>query len=148
MLKNYLVKCKFIREFTDGTVKRVTEPYIIQAVSFSDAEERAYKEVGEYVRGEFHITAISIQNIQDVFFYDDTDLIFKVGIGYVSENPDTGKERSVSHTYLVNAHKVEEATKRMHENMKGLLAQYEIGEVKKTKIVDVFFYEPESDKEE
>lgn len=148
MIQNYLVKCKFTKEFTDGTLKRVTEQYIIQAVSFSDAETRAYKEVGEYVRGEFHITAIAIQNIADIFMFGDTDVIFIAGINYVSEDADSGKEKKINNKYLINAHTAQEAIERIEESLRGLMVKFEIGEVKKTKIVDIFFFEPESDEDE
>ncbi len=47
----YTIKVKFTKEFQDGTLKRVTEPYLINSMSFTDAEARIYKEVGEFVRG-------------------------------------------------------------------------------------------------
>ena len=55
----YTVKVKFTKEFQDGTLKRVTEPYLVSSLSFTEAEARIYQEVGEFVRGEFLVTSIS-----------------------------------------------------------------------------------------
>lgn len=140
----YQVKCKFTKEFTDGTLKRVTEPCLYSAMSFTEAEERAYKEIGEYVRGEFLITHIAKQKIQDIFDYEDSDVWYKAKVSYVSEDADSGKEKKVNNSYLVNAQNTNEASDRIKDSLRGLMVSYEISKVEKTDIVEIYPYDPEA----
>lgn len=142
MNKWYLVKCKFTKEFTDGTLKRVTEPYLISAVNFTEAESRIHKEVGAYVRGEFMVTSIVAQNIADIFEYDDSENYYKAKVSYVSEDADSGKEKKVSNHYFVSAKDTKEASERIEESLRGLMVTFEIGSVALTKVVEIFPYAP------
>jgi len=142
MNKWYLVKCKFIKEFTDGTLKRVVEPYLISAVNFTEAESRIHKEVGANVRGEFMVTSIVAQNIADIFEYNDSENYYKAKVSYVSEDADSGKEKKVSNYYFVSAKDTKEASERIEESLRGLMVTFEIGSVALTKVVEIFAFEP------
>ena len=139
----YTIKVKFTKEFTDGTLKRVTEPYLVSSMSFTEAEARIYKEVAEYVRGEFLVTSIAKTEFADIFDYDDAETWYKAKLSYTTEDADTGKEKKFNHNYLVAAHNVKEAYERLEDSLKGLLATYEIPAIAKTQIVDIFPYDPE-----
>lgn len=139
----FLVKCKFTREFQNGTFKRVTEPYLLNAMSFTEAEARIYKEVGEYVRGEFLVQAISKVDYADIFDYDDSDTWFKAKVSYVTEDADSGKEKKFTNNYLVSAHNVKEAYERIEESLKGLMVTHETPLVSETDIVEVFPFAPD-----
>ncbi|MBD3637885.1 MAG: DUF4494 domain-containing protein [Crocinitomicaceae bacterium] len=144
----YTVKVKFTKEFTDGTLKRVTEPYLVNSMSFTEAEARIYKEVGEYVRGEFLVTSISKTEFADIFDYDDSEIWYKAKLSYVSEDADTGKEKKINSNYLISAHNVKEAYERLEDSLKGLMVSFEIPNIAKTQIVDIFPYDPEFSAEE
>ena len=143
MTKWFIVKVKYTKEFTDGTLKRVTEPYLLNAMSFTEAEARIYKEVGESTRGEFMVTSISTVDFQDIFHYDDAETWYKAKVSYVTEDADSGKEKKINNDFLVTAHNVKEAYDRIEDSLKGLMATYETPVVSKTQIVEVFFYNPE-----
>ena len=138
MQKWYTVKVKYTKQFTDGTLKRVTEPYLFSAVNFTDAETRVHKEVGEFVRGEFDVTSISVVDYADIFHYDDAEVWYKCKVSYVSEDMDSGKEKKVSNNFLVSAHNVKEAYDRIEESLKDLQADYETPTISETSIIEVF----------
>lgn len=143
----YQIKCKYTKEFKDGTLKRTTEPYLVSAMSFTEAEASIYRNVGEYVRGEFEVTAIAKQDFQDIFQYDDAEDWYQADVSYISEDADTGREKKIKNVFLVTAHNVKEAYERIEENLRGLMVTYEQPQVKKTSIVEVFPYDPEAAKE-
>ena len=134
----YTVKVKYTKEFEDGTLKRVTEPYLISAVSFTDAETIIHKEVGETVRGEFMVTSIAVTEFADIFHYDDAEVWYKCKVSYKSEDADTGKEKKVVNNFLVSAHNVKEAYERVDERLKDMMITYETPIVAETQIVEVF----------
>lgn len=140
----YTIKVKFTKEFTDGTLKRLTEPYLVNSLSFTDAESRIYQEVGEHVRGEFLVTSIAKTDFADIFNYDDVDTWYKAKVSYVSEDADTGKEKKINNNYLVSAKTVKEAYERIEESLKGLMVTFEIPTISLTQIVEIFPYDPAS----
>ena len=134
------VKVKFTKEFQDGTLKRVTETYLVSALSFSEAEARIYQEVGEFVRGEFLVTSIKKDDYADIFHYEDAETWYKCKVAYVTEDADSGKEKRVTNNFLVSAHTVKEAYDRIEESLKGLMVTYETPVIAETKIQEIFEY--------
>ncbi len=134
----YTIKVKFTKEFQDGTLKRVTEPYLVSSLSFTEAEARIYTEVGEFVRGEFLVTSIAKTDFADIFHYDDAEDWYKCKVSYISEDADSGKEKKVNNNFLVSAHNVKEAYERIEESLKGLMVSYEIPMISLTPIVEIF----------
>ena len=136
----HTVKVKYTKQFTDGTLKRVTEPYLVNSISFTDAEARIHQEVGEFVRGEFLVTGISKTDFQDIFHYDDAEVWYKMKVAYVSEDADSGKEKKINNNFLVSAHNIKEAYERIEESLKGLMVSYEITAAQVTSLLEIFPY--------
>jgi hypothetical protein len=144
----YTVKVKYTKEQDDGTFKRVTEPYLVDSVSFTDAEARIYEEVGSYVRGEFMITGMSKTDYADIISYDDDGQWYKCRASYESLDADSGKSKKVTHNYLVMASSVKEAFDRMSESLKDMLVTVEISGITLSPIVDVLPYSGEIEAKE
>ncbi len=136
----HTVKVKYTKQLTDGTLKRVTEPYLVNSVSFTDAEARIHQEVGEFVRGEFMVTSIAKTDFADIFQYDDAEDWYKCKVAYITEDLDSGKEKKVNNNFLVSAHNIKEAYERIEESLKGLMVTYEISVIQKTPIMEIFPY--------
>lgn len=143
----FTVKVKYIKQLDDGRLKKVTEPYLVDATNFTDAEARIYEEVGEYVRGEFVITGISRTEFADVFYYDDSDDWYKCKLTYVALDADGGKEKKVTNNFLVTAGSVKEAFDRINESLKEMMVTFEVPSIILTPLVDVLPYEPKLEDE-
>lgn len=136
----YTVKVKFTKEFLDGSLKRVTEPYLVNALSFSEAESRIYTEVGDSIRGEFIVTDISRTDFADIFHYDDADVWYKCKVSYITES-DSGKEKKVANSFLVSAKDVKEANDRIMDSLKGLMSTFEVQKIEASPIVEILVKE-------
>lgn len=132
----HLVKVKFTKEFQDGTLKRVTEPYLVSAVSFTDAEATINAEVGEFIRGEFIVCGITKQNYVDILHYDDSDMWWKCKVSYTAED-DNGKEKKVNQNILCSAPTAKDVYERVTDHFKTALSVFELGAISLTKIVEV-----------
>jgi hypothetical protein len=141
------VKAKYTKEFQDGTVKRVTEPYLISALSFTEAEARIYQEVGEFVRGSFEVTAMAKVDFQDIFHYDDADTWYKCKVSYGITDDASGKDKTITNFFLVSAHNVKNAYERIDENLKTLMISYETPTITKTGLVEIFPYVEQKEEE-
>ena len=135
-------KIRYEKTMEDGLLKKVNEVYVIDALSFSEAEERITKEMSSYISGEFEIVDVKIAPYREVFFADDNlaDQWFKAKLSFITidERGDKGKRTSV--LYLVNAGNINHAIKNIGEVMSGTMIDYVTTSISATKIFDVFEY--------
>lgn len=143
----FTVKVKFTKQLENGTFKRVSEPYLLAGMTFTDAEARIYEKLGSIIRSEFVVTNIQRTEFHDIFAYDDADTWFKCKISYSSQDADNGKSKKISQNFLVSAHSVKEASERLSESLSTLMVDFEIKGVVVSPIVDIFPYNEELDKE-
>lgn len=134
----FTAKVKYTKQLENGAFKRVSEPYLLAAMTFTDAEARVYEELGSLVRGEFTVTDISRTEFHDIFQYEDSDTWFKVKISYESATEDSDRMKRVSQTFLVSAHSVQEADNRIKESLSTMLVDFIVTQVIVSPIVDVF----------
>ena len=132
------VKVKYTKQLDNGALKRVTEPYLLAAMNFTDAEARIYEELGQIVRGEFNVVGITRTEVHDIFFYDDSDIWYKCKIKYQSMDADTEKARKVTQNFLVTAGSVKQAAERINESLSTLMVDFEIPSVVVSPIVEIF----------
>lgn len=143
----FTVKVKYTKQLENGDFKRVTEPYLLAAMTFTDAEARIYEELGAVIRGEFNVTSISRTDFHDIFHYEDTDTWYKCKITYEGATEDSDKPKKVTQNFLITAHSVKEAYERMQESLSTLMVDFMIPSITVSPIVDIFPYNEELDKE-
>jgi hypothetical protein len=143
----FTVKVKYTKQLDNGALKRVSEPYLLAAMTFTDAEARIYEELGAVIRGEFNVTGISRTEIHDIFFYEDADVWYKCKVRYDSIDADTEKARKVSQNFLVSANSVKQAFERIEESLSTMMIDFEIPAIIVSPIVEIFPFTEELDKE-
>ncbi len=143
----FTVKVKYTKQLDNGALKRVSEPYLLAAMTFTDAEARIYEELGQIIRGEFNVVGISRTEIHDIFAYDDADVWYKCKVRYESMDADTEKAKKVNQNFLVSAESVKQAYERIQESLSTLMVDFEIPSIIVSPIVEIFPYAEELDKE-
>ncbi|GAB2996910.1 DUF4494 domain-containing protein [uncultured Cyclobacterium sp.] len=141
----FLCKVKYAKENEEGLLKNVSEQYLVDAVSFTEAEARIYDMLGSVIRGDFQVTSISKSNIVDVFFFDDVDVWHKCKITYIVTDADSGKEKKVTQYMLVTAHNVKEAYDRIYESLNNMLVSFNVPDISESPIVEIFPYEKDDE---
>ena len=141
----FTVKVKYTKQLDNGSLKRVSEPYLLSAMTFTDAEASIYEELGAVIRGEFNVTGISRTELNDIFAYDDTGVWYKCKVVYDNLDADTDKAKKVSQNFLVEASSVKEAYERLTDNLKGMLVEFQIPSVMVSPIVEIFSNGEEQD---
>lgn len=136
----FQVKVKYQKQNDEGVVKNVTEPYLFDAISYTEAESRAYEELGEELSGEFTVTSVTKTNITEIVNHDDTEEWYKCKVQFVMLDEDAGKEKKVSHYHLISASTVKQAYERCEESLRDMLAPFEIPSIQLTPILEVFPY--------
>lgn len=144
----FTVKVKYTKQLDNGAFKRVSEPYLLAAMTFTDAEARIYEELGAVIRGEFIVTNIARTDVHDIFHYEDSDVWFKCKITY--ESGDAGEEggekaKKIAQNFLVSAHSVKDAYDRLKESLGGLMIDFQIPLISISPIVDIFPFNDQSE---
>ncbi|MEC7753232.1 MAG: DUF4494 domain-containing protein [Bacteroidota bacterium] len=142
----FTCKVKYQKEDEHGRLKNVTEAYLADALSFTEAEARIYEEMGQRVMGEFAVTSIAKSKIVDVFEYKDADQFFQAKVSYMVADADSGKEKKVTNIMLVTAHDVKMAYERIHESLNNMLVTFVVPEVKESPILEVFHHYKDEEK--
>jgi len=143
-------KIRYEKAMEDGLQKKVTEQYVVDAISFSEAEKRITEEMSAYISGEFEITDVKKAQYKEVFFDDAemSDRYYKAKLVFITIDEKTEKEKRSNVTYLVQAATLDGAVKNINEVMDGTMIDYEKSNIAETKIMDVFEYKKEEDSEE
>lgn len=149
--KWYTTKVKIKRYDDEGRFRSVTESYLVDAVSFYDAETRMTAILEEGVDGEFSFKSITKSPITDIVTDKDAcQVYFLAKVKYVSVDDESGKEKPITNHMLVEAVEISLAIKAIHEYLKDMLVPYVIASIQESPIVEVipFIPEDENDGEE
>ncbi len=127
----------------NGLTKKVSEPYLVDAISFTEAEKRIIEEIRPFMTGEFVISDIKRANYSEVFFCDaeSADRWFKCKLSFITLDEKSGAEKKTNSYALVQAGDLREAIKYLDEQMKGTIMDYQIASVAETMIMDVYPYD-------
>ena len=138
----------------NGLVKKVNEPYLVDALNFTEAERRIIEEITPFMTGEFEVSDIKRARYAELFEApgdDSADRFFRVKLVFITLDEKSGKEKKTSQNVLVQASDLRDSIKRLDEGMKGSMMDYTIASVTETMIMDVFHYvqtKPGEDKPE
>lgn len=138
----------------NGLVKKVNEPYLVDALNFTEAERRIIEEITPFMTGEFEVSDIKRARYAELFEApgdDSADRFFRAKLVFITLDEKSGKEKKTSQNVLVQASDLRDSIKRIDEGMKGSMMDYTIASVTETMIMDVFHYvqtKPGEDKPE
>jgi len=126
-----------------GMPKHVTEPYLVDAITFSDAEARIVKEIRPYISGEFVVTDIKRARIAEIFFNESGDRYYRVKVQFITLDEKSGAEKRTSANMLAQACDIAEALDVFNAGMKGTMSDYVIASITETAIMDIFRFSAE-----
>lgn len=140
---NYWFECKVRYEKLDesGKSKKVTDTYMVDALSFSEAEERLNKEVTPFLSGEFSVAGIRKAKISEIFSENEEgDKWFRCKVNFVSIDEENGKERKIAANMLVLATDIQNALDNLRKGLKDTISDCEISSITETPIMDILHY--------
>jgi len=133
----FLCKISYLKRTQDGLIRKVSDSYLFEAISFTEAEARIYEQLSQEIP-EFVVVSISKTKFTDVVFHDLSDTWYKIKISFSSVDADTGKEKKLYETLLLKANDVKDACEKMINRLKNMQLISEITDISKTPILDVF----------
>lgn len=143
---NYWFECKvsYERQADSMGMKKVSESYLVDALSFTEAEKRIIKEVRPFVSvGELEVVNIRRARIAELFLNDEAedDRYFRAKVNFITVDEKSGSEKKTSATMIVKSDSLPNAVTELKAQLDSQMASYEIAAVTDTQILDVFQYE-------
>ena len=133
-------KIKYEKTAEEGKIVKVSEGYLIDALSFTEAEARIIEEMKPFISGEFQVANIKRARIGEMFFNENGDKWYRSKVNFITIDEEKGMEKRTGVTMMVQASDIKEALEGITEGMKGSMADYEIANIAETLIIDVFKY--------
>ena len=137
------VKMRYDKVHEDGYEKKVTESYVVEALSFGEAEKTAIEFLGSYVSGEIQVVNINPMRFQEVFFneQESCDRYYKAILQFITIDEKTEREKHTQVYYLVQASSFDNCKDTIRTIMDGTMIDYHIASVSETKVIDVIEHE-------
>lgn len=138
----FLCKIRYEKVVENGMQKKVTEPYLVDALSFTEAEARIIEETTPFISGEFTVSDISRAHYSEIFPSEEesADKWFAGRLAFITLDEKTAKEKKTYSNVLIQAADIRDAMKKLDEGMKGTMAEYSSILLKETAIMDVYPY--------
>lgn len=139
----FQIKASYDKTMENGVQKKTTESYLVDALSFAEAEARAIEELRPYIAGEFTIADIKRAKLSELFFNENGDRYFKAKVCFITLDEKSGTEKTTVANMLAQACDLREALQVVNKGMEGTMADYYISSLSATQIMDVFPYSSE-----
>ena len=131
-------KAQYDKMMENGSTKKVTEPYMVDALSFTEAEARIIEEMTPFVSGELTVAAVKKTKISEIFWDDSADKWYLVKAAFITIDEKSAKEKKQVVQYLVAGSDFKGAYDNFKEGMSGTLADFDIVSINETSIMDVY----------
>lgn len=136
-------KVKYDKTLDTGVIKTVTEPYLVDALSFTEAETRITEEMKPYISGEYSIADIKRAKVAELFESDaeSDDKWYRAKVAFITVDEKKGVEKRTFQTMIVQAGNLRNALNNLESGMKGTMSDWEVASLTETAIMDVFHYD-------
>ncbi len=138
MAQWFQTKVRYDKMQENGSVKSVTEPYLVDALSFTEAEARIIESLKPYISGDFTVTAVKKMNLSEIFFSEAGGYNYMAKVGFITIDEKKGVEKVKTAFMLVQGLDFDEALLRFKEGMKGTISDFELISLTRTPILDIF----------
>lgn len=137
---NKIFECKVSYEKTneEGNSKKVSELYLVDAVSFTDAETTLTEEVSKMLSGDFEVETIKKETPSEIFQNPEGGTWFKVKVSFVYIDEISGREKKDNHLMYLQTDEISNVISVLKEKMKGTVMDYIVSGISETKILDYF----------
>lgn len=131
-------KVRYDKMTETGAVKKVNEPYLVDALTFTEAESRIIEEVTPFISGDFTISAVKKTKVSEIFFDETGDRFYMTKVNFISIDEKSGAEKKSASFILVQASDFDGALANFKKGMQGTMSDYDIVSITETLLMDVF----------
>ena len=136
-------KVRYDKTQETGVVKTVTEPYLVDAISFTEAEERIVKEMEPFIGGVFSVSDIRRKKFAETILSENGDRYYNARLAFITLDDKSGSEKKTAVNMLVQASSLREAMDIVEGEMAQTMVDYQFMAISETAIMDIFPYSAE-----
>ena len=135
-------KIRYDKTMEDGKIKKVTETYMVDALTFTEAERRFLEEVEPFMSGDYEVAGIRKARIAELMESNDgnDDRWYKAKVVFITLDEKTAVEKRTSQTMLVQAQDLKTAVANLEKGMAGTMGDWALTSISETPILDIFPY--------
>lgn len=134
----YECRIKYEKTLESGMQKKVTESYLVDAISFTEAESRIIEEMKRFISGEFEVSAVKKERISELFIDPEGDKWYRAKVMFITLDEKSGVEKKAASIMLVQAKDFQSAVRNLEKGMKGTMSDWEINTISETALMDVY----------
>ncbi|MDE6383031.1 MAG: DUF4494 domain-containing protein [Paramuribaculum sp.] len=131
-------KVRYDKMMENGVPKKVNEPYLVDALSFTEAESRIIEEQTPFISGDFSVSAVKRTKISEIFRDDTADRWYLAKVAFITIDEKTATEKRTVSQILVAGSDFDSAYKNFLDGMKGTLADFDLVSLSETPLMDVY----------
>lgn len=136
-------KINYEKVMENGVQRNVAEPYLVDALSFTEAEARIIEEIKPFISGEFGVSNIRRRKFTETFLDETGDRYYDAKLNFITLDEKSGSEKRTTVHMLVQASNIDDALEIVKSEMKKSMIDYSIVAISETPIMDVFPYSNE-----
>lgn len=140
-MKYFITTVAYNKTFDNGIIKGVKEQYLVDAMTFTEAEARITDEMMQYAKEDFKVESIVKPRIESLFTEEDAEKFYKVKLRFITINEKTAEEMYRNSTYMVQANDFAAAYERINKEYKTSCLDYEVTSIVETPIIDIIQYD-------
>lgn len=133
---NFIVKCRLSKVDESGISKKVSETYLVDAMSCTEAEARVYDKLSPFTSDMKVTSVLEKKNVE--ILAGDSDNFYLAKTAYITLDEKTAKEVKTIMTYYVNASTFKEAYDRISEELRKSVVDTEILSLSKTNVIEYY----------
>ena len=123
--------------YIDAIEKKRKETFIVKAISFAEAEDKAYLDFKDYAVTDIDVLSVKISNVTEVILdeNDEKEKYYKVKYSVIVLDEKSAKEKRIPHYLLFNASSIDEAREMYKREMAGCVSDIILESITETKII-------------
>lgn len=122
--------------YIDAVEKKRKETFIVKAISFAEAEDKAYLDFKDYAVTDIDVLSVKISNVTEVILdeNDEKEKYYKVKYSVIVLEEKSAKEKRIPHYLLFNASSIDEAREMYKRESAGWVSDIILESITETKI--------------
>lgn len=122
--------------YIDAIKKKHKETFIVKAISFAEAEDKAYLDFKDYAVTDIDVLSVKISNVTEVILdeNDEKEKYYKVKYSVIVLDEKSAKEKRIPHYLLFNASSIDEAREMYKRESAGWVSDIILESITETKI--------------
>ena len=141
-------KVRYDKLQENGSVKKMSDVFLTDSLSITEAVARITKEQAPFISGDFIVSSAKSTKIAEIFRDDSADKWYLVKVAFITIDEKTAAEKKSVSLILVAGSTFKQAYDNFLEGMKNTMADYEIVSISETQYLDVYSTDLSGEKKE